>query len=81
MSFLRTTTMEENHALMEKEKPYLKEHEVADYLGLSVSTLRNWRYTGTNLRFHRFGGAVRYSISVGRSHSAAGGGAIVRHLM
>lgn len=39
----------------------LKEQEVADRLGLSVKTLRQWRWAGKGPRFKKFGSAVRYS--------------------
>ena len=35
--------------------------EVADYLGLSVSTIRRWRLLGTgSLPYRRFSGSIRY---------------------
>ena len=36
------------------------EAEAADYLGLSVKTLRRWRWAGKGPRFLKLGGAVRY---------------------
>jgi hypothetical protein len=39
---------------------YLKEHEVADRLCLSVRTLRKWRLTGGGPEYAKFGRAVRY---------------------
>jgi excisionase family DNA binding protein len=39
----------------------LKEQEAADRLGLSVKTLRQWRWAGKGPRFKKFGSAVRYS--------------------
>ena len=42
----------------------LNERETAQYLNLSVATLRTWRSTRrVNLRYHKIGRAVRYSIS------------------
>jgi len=42
----------------------LKEREAAQYLNLSVATLRTWRSTHrTNLRWHKLNRAVRYRIS------------------
>ena len=38
----------------------LTENEVAKWLGLSVATLRAWRFRQTGPRFVRFGRAVRY---------------------
>ena len=38
----------------------LTEREVADRLGLSVATLRAWRFRGKGPRFLRLGQSVRY---------------------
>jgi predicted DNA-binding transcriptional regulator AlpA len=38
----------------------LTEREVADRLGLSVATLRAWRFRGKGPRFLRLGRSVRY---------------------
>jgi predicted DNA-binding transcriptional regulator AlpA len=38
----------------------LTEREVADRLGLSVATLRAWRFRGKGPRYLRLGRAVRY---------------------
>lgn len=38
----------------------LTETQVAEWLGLSVATLRAWRFRGQGPRFVRFGRAVRY---------------------
>jgi predicted DNA-binding transcriptional regulator AlpA len=38
----------------------LNERQVAETLGLSVTTLRSWRCREKGPRFHKFGGAVRY---------------------
>lgn len=35
--------------------------ELADLLGVGLSTLRNWRCAGRGPRFMRLGGCVRYS--------------------
>ena len=40
--------------------PLLNEHEVASRLGLSVKTLRRWRWAGQGPAFHEIGTAVRY---------------------
>jgi Helix-turn-helix domain len=42
---------------------WLKEVEAADYLRLAAATLRNWRSGGVGPRFHKLGGAVRYSLA------------------
>ncbi len=38
----------------------VKEHEAARVLGLSVKTLRRWRWAGKPPRFLKIGAAVRY---------------------
>ncbi|MEU8264944.1 helix-turn-helix domain-containing protein [Micromonospora sp. NPDC048999] len=38
-------------------------HEVADYLGLKVQTLYNWRVKGIGPKSSRVGGLVRYRWS------------------
>ena len=38
----------------------LTETQAAEYLGLSIATLRAWRHRGRGPRFVRFGRAVRY---------------------
>ncbi len=38
----------------------VKEHEAARVLGLSVKTLRRWRWAGKPPRFLKIGSAVRY---------------------
>ena len=38
----------------------LTERQVAEWLGLSVATLRAWRLRGKGPRFKKFGRAVRY---------------------
>ena len=38
------------------------EHEAAFLLGLSVKTLRRWRWSGREVPFIKLGGAVRYSL-------------------
>ena len=42
---------------------YLKDKAAAEFLNLSVFTLRNWRNAGTGPRFRRFGRSVRYSLT------------------
>ncbi len=38
----------------------INEHEAAGILGLSVKTLRRWRWAGRPPRFLKIGSAVRY---------------------
>lgn len=38
----------------------LDERELADMLGLSVSTIRNWRWKGTGVPWLKVGSRVRY---------------------
>lgn len=45
------------------DKLLIREAEAADYLGLSPKTLARWRWAGKGPLFHKFGSAVRYSIS------------------
>ena len=45
---------------MTVQQTALTETEVAKWLGLSVATLRAWRFRQTGPRFVRFGRAVRY---------------------
>ena len=40
----------------------VSEHEAANILGLSVKTLRRWRWAGREVPFIKLGGAVRYSL-------------------
>ncbi len=39
------------------------EIEAAEFLGLAVATLRQWRHRRKGPKFHRFGRAVRYLTS------------------
>jgi len=39
------------------------EHEAAAILGLSVKTLRRWRWAGRELPFVKLGSAVRYDLA------------------
>lgn len=41
-------------------EPLANEFETARYLGLSVKTLRRWRWAGKGPAFRKIGGAVRY---------------------
>ena len=45
---------------MEKEIRYLNENEVSFITGLSVQTLRNWRFLGKGIPFTKAERAVRY---------------------
>ena len=38
----------------------INEYEAAQLLGLSVSTLRNWRFSGKGPRYYKLGRSVRY---------------------
>jgi predicted DNA-binding transcriptional regulator AlpA len=38
----------------------INEHEAAQLLGLSVATLRNWRFLGAGPKYYKLGRAVRY---------------------
>ncbi len=42
----------------------VKEHEAARILGLSVKTLRRWRWAGKPPHFLKIGSAVRYDPQV-----------------
>ena len=41
----------------------IDEHEAARILGLSVKTLRRWRWAGKPPRFLKIGSAVRYDLA------------------
>ena len=41
----------------------IAEKELAERLGISVRTLRQWRYWGRGPRFIKLGKAVRYSVA------------------
>ena len=40
--------------------PLINEHEAARILGLSVKTLRRWRWAGRGVAYRKIGGCVRY---------------------
>ena len=46
----------------EQKKRHCDEVAAAQYLDVSVKTLRNWRFHGTGPVFARFGRAVRYPL-------------------
>lgn len=45
------------------ETQLVNEHQAARYLGLSVKTLRRWRWSGHSPAFYKLGSAVRYSLA------------------
>ena len=51
----------------------INEHEAARVLGLSVKTLRRWRWSGKPPSFYKIGAAVRYDLGTLRDFIAAGG--------
>ena len=55
------------------ETHLITEREAANRLGLAVSTLRRWRWSGKpNLPFHKIGSAVRYDPQMIRDFIEAG---------
>ena len=52
--------------------PLLDESEAASLLGLSVKTLRRWRWAGHPPRFIKLGGAVRYDMTDLRAFKESG---------
>lgn len=42
---------------------FLKEQEVAEWLGLSLAALRRFRYENRGPRFAKFGASVSYAVS------------------
>lgn len=45
-----------------EEIKYLDEKKTADLTGLSVFTLRNWRFIGRGLPYCKVGRSIRYSL-------------------
>lgn len=43
-----------------EEKRFINENEVASITGLSVQTLRNWRFNGKGIPYVKAGRSVRY---------------------
>jgi predicted DNA-binding transcriptional regulator AlpA len=43
-----------------EEKRFINENEVASITGLSVQTLRNWRFQGKGIPYIKAGRSVRY---------------------
>ena len=54
--------MAKNNFTKSVYNPLVDVIEVAEYLGLSVSTLNKWRCLGGGPKFLKLGRAVRYSI-------------------
>ncbi len=59
----------------------INEQEAARLLGLRVSTLRRWRWSGLHIPFHKIGSSVRYDpqaiqdfIEAGRRTSTSNAG-------
>ena len=52
--------MKKNDVAMKKNFALIDEHEAARMLGLSVKTLRRWRWAGRPPHFFKIGSAVRY---------------------
>jgi len=41
----------------------LDEHAVAKFFGVSVATIRRWRWLRTGPKFHKLGASVRYRLA------------------
>ena len=41
----------------------LDEHAVAKFYGVSVATIRRWRWLRTGPKFHKLGSSVRYRLA------------------
>jgi len=53
-----------SNAILDRERPNRTDVEVAQFLGVSVSTVRRWRLTGAGPRWIRIGGSsIRYPIA------------------
>jgi excisionase family DNA binding protein len=46
-----------------ERRPNKTDIEVAEYLAVSVSTVRRWRLTGGGPRWIRIGGSIRYPFT------------------
>ena len=55
--------MAETQEKRKERSQYLKEVDAAEFLNLSVFTLRNWRHAGVGPRIRKFQRAVRYAMS------------------
>jgi predicted DNA-binding transcriptional regulator AlpA len=47
----------------EAKGTFLDTPQAAEFLGLSRKTLERWRWAGQGPRWHKLGGAVRYSLA------------------
>lgn len=47
---------------MARNSPWLSTQEVADYLNISIDTVRHWRYRGTGPAGHKAGRHIRYHV-------------------
>jgi predicted DNA-binding transcriptional regulator AlpA len=55
----------------------LDEHAVAKFYGISVATIRRWRWLRTGPKFHKLGASVRYRLADLEAylrHTPTGGG-------
>jgi excisionase family DNA binding protein len=52
-----------SNLILDCERPNRTDVEVAQYLGVSVSTVRRWRLTGGGPRWVRICGSVRYPFA------------------
>lgn len=50
-------------AAQQNAEPLVKPQEVADFLGMPVATIHNWRARGIGPRAYRIGKHVRYRLS------------------
>lgn len=50
---------------------YINEKDAADYLGLCVQTLRNWRGLGRGPKYAKIGRCVRYQLSDLKAYAKA----------
>lgn len=48
---------------MEIRAQFISENEVALITGLATGTLRNWRFVGKGMPYHRIGRAIRYDYN------------------
>jgi hypothetical protein len=55
--------MSESQSKTEGKSEYLKDAPAAEFLNLSVYTMRNWRCKGEGPKFRRFGRAIRYKMA------------------
>ena len=62
-AFSATSFMERKMNEQIAARALVNENEAARILGLSVKTLRRWRWAGKGPVFRKIGGAVRYDLS------------------